>query len=159
MTVALMPNGKHRPVTPPLMLREAELQHGIELFYFGWRDFNALIDEQIKALGLGHAHQRALYFISRFPDSPVNHLQSRLHITKQSLHRILRSLESQDLITMHTSPQDLRIRLIRLTEKGQKAEAILYAPMKERMRQAYLKAGPQAVQGFWDVLEALRRNA
>ena len=51
--------------------------------------------------------------------------------------------------------EDRRLRLLTLTEKGQALEARLFAAQRERLTQAWLNAGPEAVQGFQTVMRAL----
>ena len=55
----------------PLFLREDEIRRGIEMLYFGYSALTRSIDEGLAAQGLGRAHHRALYFISRQPDLTV----------------------------------------------------------------------------------------
>ncbi|HWV13146.1 MAG TPA: MarR family transcriptional regulator, partial [Sphingobium sp.] len=78
-------------VTPasPLFLRENEIRRGIEMLYFGYSALTRSIDEGLAAQGLGRAHHRTLYFISRQPDLAVKDLLRLLAITKQSLGRVL----------------------------------------------------------------------
>ena len=58
----------------PLFLREDEIRRGIEMLYFGYGALTRSIDEGLAAQGLGRAHHRALYFISRQPDLTVKEL-------------------------------------------------------------------------------------
>ena len=50
---------------------------------------------------------------------------------------------------------DKRERHLFLTEKGSELERALSDAQRARMRAAYRAAGPQAVQGFRQVLEAM----
>src|SRR3546814_2012903 len=50
------------------------------------------IDQTLAQQGLGRAHHRALYFISRQPGLTVSELLKLLAITKQSLGRVLNDL-------------------------------------------------------------------
>jgi DNA-binding MarR family transcriptional regulator len=50
---------------------------------------------------------------------------------------------------------DARERHLHLTDKGQMLERELSDAQRARMRAAYRAAGPQAVQGFRQVLEAM----
>ena len=51
--------------------------------------------------------------------------------------------------------RDKRERHLYLTEKGRALERALSDAQRARMRAAYRAAGPQAVQGFRAVLEAM----
>lgn len=139
----------------PLFLREAEIRRGIELLYFGYSSLLDGPDRLLEANGLGRAHHRALYFIARRAGMPVSELLRLLHITKQSLSRVLRDLQDRGLVQQRTGSADRRQRLLALTEAGRKLEHELYKALQEPMAGAYLKAGQQAVAGFWEVLGGL----
>jgi DNA-binding MarR family transcriptional regulator len=139
----------------PLFLREAEIRRGIELLYFGYSHLTRAIDEELAAQGLGRAHHRALYFIARRPDLSVSELLRLLAITKQSLGRVITELGQRGLVETRAGRSDRRQRLLRLTESGVALEASLFDALRTRLSAAYAQAGPKAVGGFWQVLEAL----
>jgi len=136
-------------------LREAELRRGMELLYFGNSHITRSIDRGLARQGLGRAHHRALYFISRRPDMTISELLALLAITKQSLGRVLGELMERDLVEARPGERDRRQRLLRLTETGARMEAELFEAVRTRMSAAYARAGQQAVGGFWAVLEGL----
>ena len=140
---------------PALFLREAELRRGIELLYFGYRDFTSGPDALLDAQGLGRAHHRALYFIGRQPGLAVGDLLRFLKITKQSLARVVKDLQQRGLLDVRTGARDRRQRLLYLTESGQALERQLFDALRTAMQRAYTAAGAQAVGGFWQVLLAL----
>ena len=138
-----------------LYLREEELTDGIELFFFAGRDFGRALDERLDALGLGRAHQRALHFVARHPGLPVSDLLSILGITKQSLSRVVHTLTEGGYVTQTQGARDRRQRLLRLTAKGAALEAELSQLQRSRFAKAYREAGPEAVNGFRQVLSGL----
>ena len=138
-----------------LFLREAEVRRGLELMFAGQADLARAIAPILAAAKLGRAHQRALYFIGRYPDQTVGALLGRLGVTKQSLNRTLGELTERGLVEVRTGRDDRRQRLLRLTDGGRALEAELFEAMRERLASAYAKAGQQAVGGFWAVLEGL----
>ncbi len=138
-----------------LFLREPELRRGIELLYFGYRDFTRGPDLVLDRHGFGRAHHRALYFIARKPGLTVSELLKLLRITKQSLARVLQDLAGRGLIETGVGRVDRRQRTITLTAAGDALERELFEALKERMQTAYVEAGPQAVAGFWQVMHAL----
>src|SRR3546814_8551228 len=95
LPLILEPTGMSAPHSPtpaptsqiapaaPRFLREDEIRRGIEMLYFGYSALTRSIDEGLAAQGLGRAHHRALYFISRQPDLTVKDLLRLLAITKQ----------------------------------------------------------------------------
>lgn len=139
----------------PLFLREAEIRRGVELLYFGYSHMTRTIDERLAAEGLGRAHHRTLYFIARQPDLTVSTLLSLLAITKQSLGRVLGELTARELVEARVGRDDRRQRLLRLTPSGVALETELFEALRARVSAAYVEAGPNAVVGFWQVLEGL----
>lgn len=138
-----------------LYLREDELRRGIELLFFGYRDFIAESDGALAALGLGRAHHRALHFIGRKPDLSVNELLAILKITKQSLGRVLKDLSGRGLVEQKQGRRDRRQRLLRLTAEGEALHARLLTGQRARIARAFREAGPDAVAGFRKVLAGL----
>lgn len=139
----------------PLFLREQELNKGMELLFFAYRDFVAEPDKLLAPLGLGRAHHRAIYFIGRHPDLPVAKLLDILQITKQSLSRVLGELVTSGYVAQKTGVSDRRQRLLSLTEKGLKLEKQLSDASRARIARAYRAAGTEAVEGFANVMLGL----
>mgnify|MGYP003336558375 CR=1 FL=1 len=139
----------------PLFLREDEIRRGVELLYFGYSHMTRSIDQGLATLGLGRAHHRALYFISRQPDLTVTELLRLLAITKQSLGRVLNDLTDRKLIETRPGTRDRRQKLLRLTPAGKELEAELFRALREKVAAAYAQAGQGSVSGFWHVLEGL----
>ena len=146
-----------------LFLTDEQLRKGIEAMFFAYRGFTADPDRILEAQGYGRAHHRAIHFINRSPGMTVNTLLTVLGVTKQSLNRVLRSLIEKGLVESRVGRQDRRERHLHLTPRGLTLERELSEAQRGRMRAAYRAAGPQAVAGFRQVLEAmmdpdLRRN-
>ncbi|MBB4640334.1 MarR family winged helix-turn-helix transcriptional regulator [Rhizorhapis suberifaciens] len=139
----------------PLFLREDEIRRGVELLYFGYSNMTRAIDQTLAKQGLGRAHHRALYFISRQPGLTVSELLRLLAITKQSLGRVLNDLIERGYIETSAGVRDRRQKLLRLTSEGAKLEAALFRELREKMSAAYAQAGQGSVTGFWRVLEGL----
>jgi DNA-binding MarR family transcriptional regulator len=144
-----------KPGNALLYLREDELRRGIELLFFGYRDFIAESDAELAKMDLGRAHHRALHFIGRLPGLSVNELLGILKITKQSLGRVLKDLVSRGLIAQETGRRDRRQRLLHLTETGVQLHSQLLFRQRHRMTRAFREAGPEAVAGFRKVLAGL----
>ncbi len=138
-----------------LFLREPEVRRGLELLFGGQAALARATQPILDGARLGRAHQRALYFIGRYPDETVGALLTRLGITKQSLNRVLNDLVERELVEMRIGRTDRRQRLLRLTGSGHALEAELFDAMRAQLAAAYAKAGQQAVGGFWAVLEGL----
>ncbi len=138
-----------------LFLTDDQLRRGIEAMFFAYRGFTADPDRILAKMDYGRAHHRALHFINRMPGTTVTNLLAILGVTKQSLNRVLRSLIEDGLVESRIGSRDRRERHLYLTPKGQELERALSEAQRARMRAAYRAAGPQAVAGFWQVLEAM----
>ncbi|NNL36043.1 MAG: MarR family transcriptional regulator, partial [Silicimonas sp.] len=75
--------------------------------------------------------------------------------TKQSLNRVLRALIEDGLVESRIGTRDKRERHLYLTEAGEALERDLSTAQRDRMRAAFRQAGPEAVAGFRQVLEAM----
>lgn len=138
-----------------LFLTDEQLRKGIEAMFFAYRGFTADPDRILENYSYGRAHHRALHFINRSPGTTVNNLLSILGVTKQSLNRVLRALIEDDLVESRVGRRDKRERHLHLTEKGSVLERDLSEAQRNRMRVAFRAAGPEAVSGFRQVLEAM----
>lgn len=138
-----------------LFLTDEQLRKGIEAMFFAYRAFTADPDRILEDHAYGRAHHRAIHFINRQPGLTVNTLLSVLGVTKQSLNRVLRALIEDGLVESRVGRKDKRERHLYLTPKGAELERVLSDAQRARMRAAYRAAGPAAVAGFRQVLEAM----
>jgi len=138
-----------------LFLTDEQVRKGIEAMFFAYRAFTADPDRILDGMDYGRAHHRAIHFIHRSPGTTVTNLLSILGVTKQSLNRVLRALVEEALVEARIGKRDKRERHLHLTEKGAALERVLSDAQRARMRSAYRAAGPVAVQGFRQVLEAM----
>ena len=138
-----------------LFLTDEQVRKGIEAMFFAYRGFTADPDRILEGMDYGRAHHRAIHFIHRSPATTVSNLLMILGVTKQSLNRVLRSLIEDGLVEARVGKRDRRERHLHLTEKGLVLERSLSDAQRVRMRAAYRAAGPAAVQGFRQVLEAM----
>ncbi|MDH5528898.1 MAG: MarR family transcriptional regulator [Paracoccaceae bacterium] len=138
-----------------LFLTDEQLRKGIEAMFFAYRAFTADPDRILENYEYGRAHHRAIHFINRQPGLTVNTLLAMLGVTKQSLNRVLRTLVEDGLVEARVGRRDKRERNLFLTEAGAALERELSDAQRARMRAAYRAAGPSAVAGFRQVLEAM----
>ena len=138
-----------------LFLTDDQLRRGIEAMFFAYRAFTADPDLILADMDYGRAHHRALHFVNRDPGLTVTALLAVLGVTKQSLNRVLRTLIDDGLVESRVGRRDRRERQLYLTPQGTALERRLSESQRARMRAAYRKAGPQAVAGFRQVLEAM----
>lgn len=138
-----------------LYLTDEQLRQGIEAMFFAYRGFTADPDRILAEKSYGRAHHRAVHFINRAPGTTVNNLLAILGVTKQSLNRVLRTLIEDGLVESVVGTSDRRERHLYLTHTGRAMESELSDAQRIRMRLAYKQAGPEAVAGFKQVLEAM----
>lgn len=138
-----------------LYLTDEQLRKGIEAMFFAYRGFTADPDRILETMEYGRAHHRALHFVHRYPGTTVSNLLAILGVTKQSLNRVLRSLIDDGLIRSEKGKRDARERHLFLTPEGDLLERKLSDAQRARLRVAYRSAGPAAVAGFRQVLEAM----
>ncbi len=134
---------------------ETALREGAEMMFFGYRSFTQDPDKMLAERDFGRAHHRALHFISRRPGVSVAGLLDILGVTKQSLARVLKPLIDQGLVEQRIGKSDRRQRLLYLTKSGAEFEERLSAPQRARLARAFQEAGPEAVEGFRNVLELI----
>jgi DNA-binding MarR family transcriptional regulator len=130
--------------------------HGaIEQFYFAYRGFTDRPDRILERRGLGRVHHRILYFIGSRPDVSVRGLLDLLAVSKQALNAPLRQLVEMDLVGVEVSPEDRRVKRLRLTVSGQKLEAELTEAQTRHLRAAFDRAGAEAQAGWKAVMGEL----
>lgn len=138
-----------------LFLTDEQLRQGIEMMFFAYRGFTAYPDRILTDHRYGRAHHRAIHFIGRKPGLTVSELLDILGVTKQSLNRVLRELVNNGLVESRIGKRDRRQRNLHLTAEGKTLENELSNAQRQKMRKAYSAAGPEAVQGFRTVLNAM----
>ncbi|WP_324752832.1 MarR family winged helix-turn-helix transcriptional regulator [Roseovarius sp. Pro17] len=138
-----------------LFLTDEQLQQGIEAMFFAYQGFTADPDRILTTMAYGRAHHRAIHFIARKPGTTVTNLMNILGVTKQSLNRVLRTLVEDGLVASQVGKLDKRERNLHLTTEGVALERQLSDAQRSRLRAAYRAAGPGAVTGFRQVLEAM----
>ena len=113
----------------------------IELLFFAYRDFTSDPDEILASYGFGRAHHRVLHFVNRRPGLTVAELLDVLHITKQSLARVLKQLIDMGYIVQVQGPRDRRQRELYVTKKGHALALELALPQSRRIHSALDEAG------------------
>jgi DNA-binding MarR family transcriptional regulator len=139
----------------PDFVHETALNRGIEMLYFGYRNFVAEADAVLAPLDFGRAHHRVIHFVGRHPGLTVAELLATLRITKQSLSRVLGQLVRSGYIAQAKGSRDRRQRLLSLTAKGLELERRLSGLQRALVAAAYREAGPEAVAGFEKVMLGL----
>ena len=147
----------NRIISPPpaQYLRTEAIRGGMDLLMFAHRSHLAHADAALAERGLGRAHHRVLYFLSRKPGATVKELLEVLGITKQSLGRIMKDLLRGDMVEVKAGELDRRTRLLHLTIKGSDLEHELFDELHGNMARAYAAAGEKSVEGYWALMQHL----
>lgn len=151
---------KHAPRSSDMLLflTDEQLRNAMELLFFAYRDYTCDGDRILEERGYGRAHHRAIHFIRHRPGITVAGLIEVLGVTKQSLNRVLRQLVRDGLVIQTVGRRDRRQRLLSLSEEGAALEAQISAAQRQRLRDAYSRAGPEAVAGFREVLHQMMND-
>ena len=90
----------------------------IRAFNRYYTDLIGLLDKHLLNSIYSLAEARILYEVHAAGSIQASHIMQVMHIDRGYLSRLLRQLEKSKLITRHPSPQDARVFMITLTEKG-----------------------------------------
>ena len=90
----------------------------IRAFNRYYTDLIGLLDKHLLNSAYSLAEARILYEVHAAGSIRASHIMQVMHIDRGYLSRLLQQLEKNKLITRHPSPQDARVFMITLTEKG-----------------------------------------
>jgi len=145
------------PTDPRLILREAELDGGVELLLLAEAALWAHVDQGLAAanLGLGRSHWRAAFLLRRRPGLGVQDLAHLTSLSKQAASRILVDLTGKGLVEKLPGDEDGRRRSAVLTEAGLAFEAQISERLRAHLTRAYRLGGLDAVAGARAILGAM----
>ena len=83
-------------------------------------------------------------------------LAMRTRASKQAMNHLLHQLESGRYILRDSHPDDRRIRLVRLTERGWAAQSVIHQTMARLEREWYQALGEDVYGGLSRALERLQ---
>ena len=142
---------------PRLVLREQELDGGLELLLLAeaalWAQIDAGLEEG--GLGLGRSHWRAAFLLRRRPGVGVQELAHLTSLSKQAASRILADLEAKGLAEKIAGELDARRRTARLTAAGEAFEGAIAERLRGQLARAYRTGGLEGVGGTRKILAAL----
>jgi DNA-binding MarR family transcriptional regulator len=142
---------------PRLILREDELDAGLELLLLAeasvWATVDAALDAE--ALGLGRSHWRAAFLLRRRPGVGVQELAHLTSLSKQAASRILLDLAAKGLVDKTAGDLDGRRRSAALTPSGLAFEAAVTERLRAQVGRAYRGGGLEGVAGARRILAAL----
>ena len=145
------------PADPRLILREDELDAGLELLLLAEASLWAAVDQGLEAedLGLGRSHWRAAFLLRRRPGVGVQELAHLTSLSKQAASRILVDLAAKGLVEKQAGDLDGRRRSAALTARGEAFEAAISERLRNQLTRAYRIGGLDGVAGARAILAAM----
>ncbi len=145
------------PADPRLILRDEELDSGLELMLLAEASLWAAVDTALEAeaKGLGRPHWRAAFLLRRRPGVGARDLARLTGLSKQAASRTLNDLMNLGLAEVETGDLDARRRPVRLTAPGRAFEERIAERLRAMIGRAYRTGGLDGVGGARRILAAL----
>ena len=130
----------------------------LETLHFAFRGLVAEPDSILKSQGLSRIHHRLLFFIGRNPGLSVNELVESMRLTKQAIHKPLKSLVEKDLVEVTRDASDKRVKRLALTSQGVALESRLTGIQRELLTHAFDEVGEEGAEAWFRVMETMARR-
>ncbi|PIB95739.1 MarR family winged helix-turn-helix transcriptional regulator [Caulobacter sp. X] len=142
---------------PRLILREEELDGGLELILLAEASLWAAVDAALESesVGLGRSHWRAAFLLRRRPGIGVQDLSKLTSLSKQAASRTLADLQKAGLVERGSGELDGRRRPATLTPDGVAFEQRTAERLRALLARAYRTGGLDGVAGARRILAAL----
>jgi len=134
------------------------LNQCLETVHFAFRGLVAEPDSILKSQGLSRIHHRLLFFIGRNAGLSVNQLVETMRLTKQAIHKPLKSLVEKELVSVDRDPADKRVKRLTLTEQGAALEKRLSGIQRELLTHAFDEVGEEGADAWFRVMETMARR-
>ena len=116
---------------------------------------NGLNRERAKFYGLSDLETIILIQIGMMTNPSQKDISEKLGAPKQTVNNIIKNLKQKDFIELVPSREDKRIRILRLTEKGEKNRDERLRPIIESNKRMYEKLGEKKAREIKDALKLL----
>ncbi|PRP68775.1 hypothetical protein BUE93_20210 [Chromobacterium amazonense] len=134
----------------PTKAAPLDTRMAVEMLYLAHQALSRLPDAMLARYRLTRLHHRVLFFVGRYPRLSVSELGELLDVSKQAVSPALQQLINRGLIGREAAPHDNRVKLLWLTEAGQKIEAWLHHEQQRLLQRAFDDQGETASQDwFW----------
>ncbi|HEX5678629.1 MAG TPA: helix-turn-helix domain-containing protein [Alcanivorax sp.] len=130
----------------------------LETLHFAFRGLVAEPDSILKSQGLSRIHHRLLFFIGRSPGLSVNELVESMRLTKQAIHKPLKSLVEKDMVKVTRDASDKRVKRLALTQQGVALESRLTGIQRELLTHAFDEVGEEGADAWFRVMETMARR-
>tara|TARA_R110001606_G_scaffold238009_1_gene386030 strand:- start:4647 stop:5087 length:441 start_codon:yes stop_codon:yes gene_type:complete len=134
------------------------LNKSLETLHFAFRGLVAEPDTILRDNALSRIHHRLLFFISTYDELSVNELVETMRLTKQAIHKPLKTLVERELVSVRRDPSDKRIKRLSLTDQGQKLENGLTGIQHDLMEEAFQSVGPEGTDAWFKVMNTLAKR-
>lgn len=119
------------------------------------RCVNGLNRERAKFYGLNDLETIILIHIGHMKNPSQKGISQKLGAPKQTVNNIIKSLEEDGQIELIQDENDKRIRILRLTSKGEKNRDARMKPIVESNKRIYEKLGEEKAKEIRDNLKLL----
>ena len=116
---------------------------------------NGLNRERAKFYGLNDLETIIPIHIGLMDNPSQKDISTKLGAPKQTVNNIIKSLEEDGQIDLIQDENDKRIRILRLTSKGEKNRDERLKPISESNKRIYDKLGEEKAKGIRDNLNLL----
>ncbi|HBT07242.1 MAG TPA: MarR family transcriptional regulator, partial [Alcanivorax sp.] len=99
-----------------------------------------------------------LFFIGRNPGLSVNELVDSMRLTKQAIHKPLKSLVEKDLVAVTRDAADKRVKRLALTDQGTALESRLTGIQRELLTHTFDEVGEDGAEAWFRVMETMARR-
>ena len=140
-------NDNHKG-SPLLYLKDDKLKEALNNFFLVYKNFENQILEQALESSIGIADIRCILTIELYPGITFNELIAKLHITKQSLNRVLKVLLEKKMVIQKLNLKDKRIKNLYLSEEAIRQTNNLISTTVRAISSAFQQTGSDSVNGF-----------
>lgn len=116
---------------------------------------NGLNRERAKFYGLSDLETIILIHIGHMANPSQKDISEKLGAPKQTVNNIIKNLEEEGLIDLIPSEDDKRMRILRLTAKGEKIRDKRLKPISESNKRMYEKLGKEKTKEIKNALKLL----
>lgn len=139
----------------PLFLRDEELERSLDLVRRAALGLERAATQAADDPRLDRLDLAILQLVHSAPGITPSELDRLLGVGKQTLSRHVKTLRDLGLVLTRADPRDRRTRPLALTEAGEERAMRMLSAQKRRLRAAFQRVGPTAVEGFSRVVAEL----
>lgn len=120
--------------------------------------FNDQMRQKTEALGMADGWRRVLFHLAHNDQLTQLELAKRTHLSTPAVSVTLQKMESEGLVSRTPDPSDQRAILVKLTEKGKKADRKVISAIRQTEQEMLGKITPEEFDKIRPILEQMYRN-